>query len=171
MDQVDDPLIGHQLGRYHVVEKIGQGASGCVYRCRHSELDTDFAIKVLFGDLGSDETVVGRFKREAQTASKIRSPNVVSVIDFDTTPEGLTYLVMEYAEGHSLRSVIKKEGSLNPLRAARLMTQIARALAAAHRLGFVHRDVKPANIVVTQENGQEIGKLLDFGIVRIDEEN
>ncbi len=170
VDQVDDPLLGQQLGRYHVVEKIGQGASGCVYRARHSELETDFAIKVLFGDLGSDETIVGRFRREAQTASKIRSPHVVSVVDFGTTDEGLTYLVMEYAEGKSLRDLIHDEAPLNPLRAARITAHIARALSAAHRLGFVHRDVKPANIVIAQENGQEIGKLLDFGIVRIDQE-
>jgi hypothetical protein len=169
-EQLDDPLIGHQVDRYHVVEKLGQGASGCVYRARHSELETDFALKVLFGDLGSDETIVGRFRREAQTASKIRSPNVVSVVDFGTTGEGLTYLVMEYAEGKSLRDIIKDEGPVNPLRTARITAHVARGLAAAHRLGFVHRDVKPANVVLAREAGQEVAKLLDFGIVRIEAE-
>jgi serine/threonine protein kinase len=170
IDQLEDPLVGELLDRYHVVEKIGQGASGCVYRARHSELDTDFALKVLFGDLGSDETIVGRFRREAQTASKIRSPHVVSVVDFGTTPVGLTYLVMEYADGKSLRDIIQNDGALNPLRAARFTSHIARGLAAAHQRGFIHRDVKPANVVIAMEHGQEIAKLLDFGIVRIDQE-
>ena len=162
-----DPLIGATLDRYKIVDVIGQGAYGCVYRALHSTLQTEFAVKVLFGDLGSNPTFIARFSREAQAASRIRSSHVVSVIDFATTPEGLSYLVMDYVKGGiPLDSVIRNEGPLHPLRAARLAAGVASGLAAAHALGFVHRDVKPSNVLVVRERGHDFAKLLDFGIVR-----
>ncbi len=170
VEQREDPLLGQSVGRYTIVERLGQGASGCVYKAMHHELQSEFALKVLFGDLGADETIVARFKREAQTASKLRSPNVVSVVDFGTTPEGLTYLVMEYAHGKTLQRVIKADAPLNPLRAARIVHQVASGLASAHQMGFIHRDVKPANIILTMEQGRELAKVLDFGIVRHEDE-
>ncbi len=167
VDRKDDPLIGQLVGRYRVVAKIGQGASGCVYKAIHNELETEFALKVLFGDLGSDERVVGRFRREAQTASKIRSPHVVSVVDFGTTDAGLSYLAMEYAEGRTLKQVIAREGALPPVKVARILSHVSLGLAAAHRKGLVHRDVKPSNIVVLSNERRTFAKLLDFGIVRL----
>ena len=161
-----DPLIGTTLDRYRIATAIGEGAFGCVYRAVHTTLNAEFAVKVLFGDLGSDETFVARFRREAQAASRIRSAHVVSVIDFVTAPDGLSYLVMEYVNGVALDAVIRREGQLPPLRAARLAEGIASGLAAAHALGFVHRDVKPSNVLVVSEGGHDFAKLLDFGIVR-----
>jgi serine/threonine-protein kinase len=161
-----DPLIGTTLDRYQIATALGEGAYGCVYRAVHTTLNAEFAVKVLFGDLGSDETFVARFRREAQAASRIRSANVVSVIDFVTEPDGLSYLVMEYVKGVPLDAVIRREGALSPLRAARLAEGIASGLAAAHALGFVHRDVKPSNVLVVSEGGRDLAKLLDFGIVR-----
>ena len=161
-----DPLLGTTLDRYRIATTLGEGAFGCVYRAVHTTLHAEFAVKVLFGDLGSDETFVARFRREAQAASRIRSAHVVSVIDFVTAPEGLSYLVMEYVKGVPLDAVIRREGAQPPLRAARLAEGIASGLAAAHALGFVHRDVKPSNVLVVSEGGRDLAKLLDFGIVR-----
>jgi serine/threonine protein kinase len=102
-----DPLFGTTLDRYKIVAAVGEGGNGCVYRAVHTTLHAEFAIKVLFGDLGCDETFVARLRRKAQAASRIRSANVVSVIDFATTPEGLSYLVMEHAKGASLDAVLR----------------------------------------------------------------
>lgn len=170
-EQKVDPLIGRDLGRYTVSAKLGTGSTGCVYRAQHRELATDFAIKVLFGDLGSNETVVTRFKREAQAASRIRSPYVVSVTDFGTTDAGLVYLVMEYSPGRTLQDLMRDHGPMDPADVARVAGQIARGLDAAHALGFVHRDIKPANIVMVKEQDREVAKLLDFGIVRLTDED
>ncbi|MBI4819175.1 MAG: serine/threonine protein kinase [Deltaproteobacteria bacterium] len=162
-----DPLIGQTIDRYSITDLIGRGGMGSVYKAIHRELDTEMAIKVLFGDLGSDPTFVARFRREAQVASKIRSPYVVSVVDFGTTQEGLTYLVMEYIHGVMLDEVASLEGTLEAKRAARVVADVARGLAVVHRMGFVHRDVKPANIALIQDAGREMAKLLDFGIVQV----
>ena len=163
----DDPLIGEVLGKYRVEERVGRGATGCVYRAEHIELGSEFAIKVLLGELGADEEVVGRFRREAKAAGSIRSANVVSVVDVGATPAGLVYLVMEYAHGRPLNRLIKAEAPIDPLRAAKITRDIAAGLAVAHAKGFVHRDVKPANVFVVDEGGREVAKVLDFGIVRL----
>ena len=139
---------------------------GCVYRAVHDELKSEFAVKVLVGDLGADEMTVGRFKREAQAASQIRSNNVAAVVDFGTTPAGLSYLVMEHVPGKALDEIIINEGPLAVPRVTRLALGIATGLAAAHKLGFVHRDVKPSNVLVSVQGRREIPKLVDFGIVR-----
>lgn len=164
-----DPLLGGLVGRYEVLELIGRGATGNVYRSRHRELGSEFAIKVLLGDLGSDEVIVGRFKREAQVASSIRSSNVVSVIDFGTD-EGLAYLVMEYVQGVSLDQLIRGKAPFKPVRAAHLGRGIAAGLWAAHERGIVHRDVKPSNVLVVEEGRREVAKLLDFGIARLEQD-
>lgn len=168
VDATDDPLLTETLGKYKLVEQIGRGAMGSVYRAIHTELGSEFAVKVLLGDFGSDEEICGRFRREAQTASKIRAINVVTVVDVGTTQSGLTYLVMEYAKGRPLDRVIRDEAPLDTLRAARIVRDVAAGLDVAHRLGFVHRDIKPANIFLCEEGGREIAKILDFGIVRVE---
>ncbi len=170
-EQKVDPLIGRDLGRYTVTAKLGTGSTGCVYRAQHRELETDFAVKVLFGDLGSNETVVSRFKREAQAASRIRSPYVVTVNDFGSTDAGLVYLVMEYSPGRTLQDLMRDHGPMEPQVVARIAGQIARGLDAAHALGFVHRDIKPANIVMVKEQDREVAKILDFGIVRLTDDD
>ena len=166
VESEQDPLLGRQIGRYTVKEIIGRGSMGCVYRAVHDELKSEFAVKVLIGDLGADEMTVGRFKREAQAASQIRSNHVAAVVDFGTTPAGLSYLVMEHVPGRPLDEIILNEGPLAPPRVARLALGIATGLAAAHKLGFVHRDVKPSNVLVSVQGRREIPKLVDFGIVR-----
>lgn len=163
-----DPLVGQKVDRYEVVSLLGRGASASVYKALHTELRSPVALKVLHGQLGSDAHYVQRFRREAQVVSRIRNPHVVSVLDFGTD-QGLPYLVMEFCHGTTLDRVIAKEKPLAPERAARITAQISAGLAAAHQMGFVHRDVKPGNIAIERQAQKELAKLLDFGIVRLPE--
>ncbi|CDF32695.1 Serine/threonine protein kinase (fragment) Endoplasmic reticulum membrane, partial [Chondrus crispus] len=160
-----DPLVGEALDRYHIESRLGIGGMGCVYRARHHVLERWYAIKVLFGDFSADEKFQARFRREAQSMSRVRHPNVISVEDFGTTPGGLTYLAMELIEGETLEQTIASYAPIPPQRTASLMRQIARGLQAAHERDLVHRDVKPSNIMVYREDGRETIKLLDFGAV------
>ena len=159
------PLLGQRLSQYQILEELGRGAMCHVYRARHLNSERQYAIKVLSGEFGANETVIERFKREAQLMRHIRHANVVSVIDFGRTDKGLSFLVMELVEGRSLRKVIEDEAPLKPDRARIIAQQIASGLWEAHRLGYVHRDVKPGNIMVSLEMGFEFVKLLDFGLV------
>jgi serine/threonine protein kinase len=167
LEQDHDPLIGERIDRYEFVERLGGGAMGVVYRARHTELDRFFAIKVLYGEIGANKSLVGRFRREAQAVSKISHPNIISVVDFGTTDNGLNFLVMENVDGETLSDTLAREGALTLERSAWITTQLASALGAAHRLGFIHRDVKPTNVMLIGDPGLEAVKLLDFGIVGI----
>jgi serine/threonine-protein kinase len=161
-----DPLVGYEVDRYLVLERIGMGAMGCVYRVRHSVLEQEHAMKILYGDLGQDARIVERFKREAKAISMMRHPNILSVTDFGRTANGLTFLVMEYVKGATLLELIERSQGLLPLSlVARIVGQVASGLGEAHRSGFVHRDVKPANIIVGVDGVNEYVKILDFGIV------
>ena len=164
LDALHDPLIGRTLDRYEVEERIGLGGNGVVYRVAHLYLQHRYAMKVLFGDLSANRRVVERFRREAQAVSVMRHPNVVAITDFGTTTNGLTFLVMELLQGETLNLVLQR-GPLSAARTARIARQIAAGLGEAHRLGYVHRDVKPANVMVQGPVGQEAVKLLDFGVV------
>lgn len=165
IEQEEDPLIGRTVDRYMIRERIGSGGMGCVYRARHVVLEREYAIKVLFGDMAAHKTLAERFRREAMAVSKMSHPNIVEIGDFGTTDTGLTFLVMELLEGRSLAEELLARGQLPPARAASIAQQIAAGLAEAHRHGFVHRDLKPGNVMLTQERGQEKAKILDFGIV------
>jgi len=167
VDQDADPLIGHTLGKYEILRRLGAGAMGVVYRARHSVLETEFAVKVLYGEHGANETVTKRFRREAQAVSKIKHPNVVSIVDFGVEDEGLSYLVMELVEGPTLQELIRAEAPFELARAKLISRHIAEGLAEAHHHGFVHRDLKPGNVIVNQKRRGELAKILDFGLVTI----
>ncbi|MEM7676412.1 MAG: protein kinase, partial [Myxococcota bacterium] len=167
IDQEADPLVGRQLDRYHIEERLGVGGMGCVYSARHAVIDRSYAIKVLFGDYANHKKFQARFKREATSISKIRHPNIVQVEDFGRTPQGLTFLAMELVRGQTLQSLIAQKGRLKPKEAASIARQIADGLWAAHQLGFVHRDVKPANIMLAPTPHPNFVKLLDFGAVSL----
>ncbi|MCC7386003.1 MAG: protein kinase [Deltaproteobacteria bacterium] len=164
-----DPLIGQVIDRYRIEELLGTGAMAAVYRARHTVLERDFAIKVLFGDLASNRSIVARFRREAQALAVVRHSNIISVVDFGTTEQGLTFLTMDYVQGRTLGDIVDREGPMPWERAAKITRQIAAGLGEAHRLGLIHRDVKPANILLVQEGAEEVVKILDFGIVAIDD--
>jgi serine/threonine-protein kinase len=161
----EDPLIGRELDQYEVVDLLGRGAMGCVYRGRHTVLSTNVAIKVLFGNFALNQRLVERFRREAQAIARMNHPNIVNVVDFRRTPQGLTFLLMELVEGITLERAIEIEGPFTPARTAHISRQIASGLGEAHRTGFVHRDMKPSNVMLTQADGMEVVKILDFGVV------
>ncbi|WP_428267708.1 protein kinase domain-containing protein [Haliangium sp.] len=164
----DDPLVGVTLAeRYLIEDCIGEGGMGRVYRARHTRMSRRFAIKVLFGDLAADETSRQRFEREAEAASRLQHPNLVSVVDFGHTPGGLLYLAMELVPGHSLRTLINDQAPFSAERAVSIVRQLAAGLEHAHARGLVHRDFKPDNVLVTSTADGELAKILDFGIARI----
>lgn len=160
-----DPLIGETVGRYLIVQVIGAGATARVYRAVHADLGTDHALKIISGDLAANARMIERLRREAQAASQIRHPNVVSVTAHDTTPEGVTYIVMALAPGRTLARILAREGPLPPERAAGILLQVTLGLDAAHRSGFIHRDLKPGNLMLDRGPHRDTVKILDFGLV------
>jgi eukaryotic-like serine/threonine-protein kinase len=155
--------IGTVLGgRYRLVELLGQGGMATIYRARDNQLERDVAVKVLRPEYGADPDFIDRFRHEAQSAASLNHPGIVAVYDYGTDPAG-PFIVMELVEGEDLATIIRRTGALPPRAAARLVAQAARALTAAHDRGFVHRDVKPGNILVTREGRV---KVTDFGIAR-----
>jgi DNA-binding response OmpR family regulator len=154
-------------GRYRLEGRIGAGNFGTVYRARHLELDHSVAVKVLQTSAVTNPEGVARFRREGVTASRVRHPNAVAVLDFGITPRGVAYLVMELLAGYALEEEMKGGRTLPMARSLRIATAVCEALAAAHRAGIVHRDIKPGNVFLHQALGQEVPKVLDFGIAKI----
>jgi eukaryotic-like serine/threonine-protein kinase len=166
----EDPLIGLEIDRYCIVSRLGTGAMGCVYLAEHKLLESKRAFKLLYGELAADRRAMYRFQREAQALSKIRHPNIVSIVDFGTTPDGLTFLAMEYIEGETLEDRMEAGEKLSNAWIASVARQVSAGLAEAHKLGFVHRDLKPGNVMVTRYDDVEQVKVLDFGLVAIADE-
>ncbi|HEY4057496.1 MAG TPA: protein kinase [Kofleriaceae bacterium] len=166
-----DPLIGSTLGAHYVIDSfIGEGAMARVYRAHHAILTSkQFAVKVMLGDLAATLEMRLRFAAEADSASQLAHPHVVSVVDFGRSESGLMYLVMELVPGKSLLDVITAEGGLAPRRALALARQICLGLAHAHERGLVHRDLKPENIIIAGKPEQ--ARIVDFGLaVAMDDE-
>ncbi|HEY1969818.1 MAG TPA: protein kinase [Pseudonocardia sp.] len=155
------------FGPYRLVEIIGRGGMGIVYRAFDSRHDREVALKVLPEDLSSDPVFRARFQQEARTAAKIEHPHVVPIYDFGEI-DGRTYLTMRLIKGQNLDHLIRAAGKLTPPRAAAVLAQVASALDAAHGAGLIHRDVKPANVIVTPpaQHTAEFAYLMDFGIAR-----
>ncbi len=164
LEWVEGTLI---RGKYRIVAKIGEGGMGAVYKATHLHFNESCALKVMSPNLANDSALVKRFGREAIIARKLRHKNAVKVEDFDETEDGRPFIVMEYIEGQSLKSLMSKVGPLPVLRSSSIIKQAAAALDAAHQLGLIHRDIKPDNIVLVVSNGEEIAKVLDFGIAKI----
>jgi serine/threonine-protein kinase len=164
-----DRLVGETLdGRYFVKEKLGEGGMGVVFAARHAVIERPLAIKVLKREATRDAATIQRFVQEAKASSRIGHPNIVEVTDFGTTPEGLTYSVMELVDGTTLAKTIKASAPFPPERAVRIASQIARALGAAHTKGIVHRDLKPENVFLIDRDGRpDFVKIVDFGIAKV----
>ena len=161
-----DPFLGRDLdGRFTVLEKLGQGGMGAVYRAEQHSVGREVAIKVVNTSLVSDPDVIKRFLREAKLASKLQHPNAVAVLDFGQTDDGVFYLVMELVTGRTLDQVIKSEKVFRPERVVRIGTQICDALDGAHALPIIHRDLKPSNVMVLSQ-GRDLVKVLDFGLAK-----
>jgi serine/threonine protein kinase len=164
-----DRLVGETLdGRYFIQRKIGEGGMGVVYSARHAVIERPLAIKVLKREVMRDTATIKRFVQEARAASRIGHPNIVDVTDFGTTPDGMTYSVMEYVDGVTLAKAIRAEAPLPHERSIRVALQIARALGAAHDKGIVHRDLKPENVFLTaRDDRPDFVKIVDFGIAKV----
>ena len=163
-----DPLVGTTLAeRYLIVEQLGSGGMGAVYRAEHVHMKKSVAVKVLHRHMTTNQEVVARFEREAVAAGRIDHPNVAAATDFGRLPDGSFYLVLEYVEGKSL-GLLMDQGPTDPVRALAITRQIADGLAAAHAAGIVHRDLKPDNVLlVDREGARDIVKVLDFGIAKV----
>src|SRR5574344_910532 len=146
--------------RYQIIKSIGEGGMANVYLAYDTILDRNVAVKVLRGDLATDEKFVRRFQREALSASSLSHPNIVEVYDVGED-NGQYYIVMEYIEGKQLKELIKKRGKLTISEVIDIMLQISDGLSVAHDSYIIHRDIKPQNIMI-QENG--LVKITDFGI-------
>jgi serine/threonine-protein kinase len=155
-----------QLGQYTLVEKVGQGGMGEVYRARHALLRRPTAVKLLPRDKAGDGALA-RFEREVQLTASLVHPNTVTIFDYGHTPDGVFYYAMEYLEGGDLETIVAVGGAMPPARAAHVLVQVAAGLAEAHEIGLIHRDVKPANVFLVGKTGaSDLAKLLDFGLVR-----
>ncbi|MGO9200185.1 MAG: serine/threonine protein kinase [Limisphaerales bacterium] len=155
-----------RLGQYVLVQEIGRGSNGMVYRARHTLLRRPVAVKVLSPDL-TNEATVERFEQEAQMTSQLTHPNTVAIYDYGRTPEGLFYYAMEYLSGINLDHLVRQFGPQPEGRVIYILRQVCGSLAEAHRVGLIHRDIKPANILLTRRGGVcDTVKVLDFGLVK-----
>ncbi|QDT52882.1 Serine/threonine-protein kinase StkP [Caulifigura coniformis] len=166
--QADEILHGRAqslvLGNYLLLERIGQGGMGQVFKARHRRMDRIVAVKRLPDDVSGDQLAIARFDREVRAAARISHPNIVAAFDADDA-NGVHFLVMEYVQGADLARVIRKVGPLPVENAVDLVRQAARGLAAAHAAGIVHRDIKPSNLLLDRHG---VLKILDMGLARFE---
>jgi len=154
-------------GRYRLDSVLGQGGMGLVFAGVQTSMQRSVAVKTLHPQLAMAPTFFERFKREAELASKLRHPNIITIYDFGRAADGTCYFVMELIEGESLRQQVKREGPMSLRRATAIIEQAALGLQHAHKQNVVHRDVKPHNIMISQVDGHEYVKVLDFGLVKV----
>ena len=166
-DSTEDMLGRLVDNRYKILEAMASGSMGAVFKAERVPVGKLVAIKFLHASFAHDTEFQTRFERETRVMSKLAHPNCVSVVDFGVW-EDAPYLVMEYVAGKTLRQILDQEGPIQPMRALGFAKQIAAGLAHAHAQGIVHRDVKPANIMITEEIGTgEHVRILDFGLARL----
>jgi serine/threonine protein kinase len=166
MQTRDGPLErGSVVGGYRIDELISRGGMGFVYRATHVALGRIYALKVLAPELAADEQFRERFRREIRIVASLHHSHVIG-IHYAGEHQGLLFLVMDYVSGSDLDEVMRSSGALDPHRATALLSQVASALDAAHEKGLVHRDVKPANILLTVRDGAEHAYLTDFGVAK-----
>jgi serine/threonine-protein kinase len=163
-----DPFPGRVIaGNFRIERLIGQGAMGNVYKAEQLSLGKAVAVKVLHAHLMDDEKLVGRFKREAKSASKLNHPNSIQIIDSGQDKDGTLYIAMELLDGRDLAQVIRDEFPISLPRVVRMMTQVMSALDEAHAQGVIHRDLKPSNIMLIERRGErDFVKVCDFGIAK-----
>ena len=162
---VQMPRAGDVIaGKYAIVRVIGEGGMGVVLEASHQRLRQSVAIKLLLPEMLKHPVIVTRFEREARAAAQLKSRHVARVMDVDVTTEGLPYMVMELLEGHDLQAELERRHQLPVEEAVDYVLQTCAAMTEAHALGIIHRDLKPSNLFLTNDGGQPILKVLDFGI-------
>ncbi|MGZ8648535.1 MAG: protein kinase domain-containing protein [Solirubrobacteraceae bacterium] len=157
----DDPRVGTVIAGYRIEERIGRGGMGVVYRAEHQNQQRRAAVKIIAPALAESEGFRERFTREARIAAALQHPNIVTVYDAGEV-DGLLYLAMQYIEGEDLAAGLRRERRLRPYRAIDVCRQVASALDAAHAMGLIHRDVKPANVLIEGRTAF----LTDFGLTK-----
>ncbi len=158
---------GQTLGGYTIESVIAAGGMGTVYRARRAMLDKTVALKVLHAAIAPEQDNLARFLREAKVAANLDHPAVIKVFDVGQD-QGRHFMAMEHVDGRDLRSLVTEHGPFSPRKALRIVRQIAEVLAYAHDKGLIHRDVKPANILITEKNEAKLG---DFGLARLSRED
>ncbi len=159
-------LVAKRLGQYTLDKKLGEGGMGMVYLAHHAMLQRPTAIKLLNVDKSNEQTLA-RFEREVQLTSRLNHPNTIAIYDFGRTPEGVFYYAMEYLDGINLEDLVRSHGAQPEARVVAILEQVCGSLSEAHAIGLIHRDVKPANIMLTQRGGIcDFVKVLDFGLVK-----
>jgi eukaryotic-like serine/threonine-protein kinase len=159
-------------GKYELLERLGAGGMGEVYKVNHTYLGATRVIKVIRPQISESKDAHDRFLREARTATKIQHPNVATLHDFSALPDGSHYMVWEYIEGENLAQRIRSRGVLQPRYAVQIAIQALHGLEAIHRAGIVHRDISPENIMITPEqHGEERVKVIDLGVAKSEEPN
>jgi len=167
-----DPFIGRQIlnGQFQILQKIGSGGMGSVYKALQPAINRLVAVKILHPRLAARQDLVSRFGREARAMSHLTHPNTVKVLMHGELEDGSLYIVMEYLEGKNLNQLVRKEGPLSVERALRILLPCCGALDEAHRAGIVHRDLKPENVFVCNQGGiEDFPKILDFGLAKVTE--
>jgi eukaryotic-like serine/threonine-protein kinase len=167
-----DVVRAREMGSYQLVERIGRGGMGEVWRAQHRLLARASVIKLIRPDLlgaassGPAQEILRRFEREARATAALRSPHTIEVYDFGVTRDGTFYYVMEHLQGFSLETLVRRFGPLPPARVVSILRQACDSLAEAHHAGLIHRDIKPANVFLARRGLQvDFVKVLDFGLV------
>src|SRR2546426_8543758 len=163
-----DPLIGRTINdRYRIVEAIGQGGMGRVYKALQSPLDRVVALKILGAGHDRDPNFYKRFFLEASVTARLTHPNTITLYDYGRTEDGIFFIAMEFLDGRTLSQAMQQEGPLAQERVIHVAQQICRSLREAHALGIIHRDLKPANVMLLrQQDDHDFVKVLDFGLVK-----
>src|SRR5579859_7121224 len=167
-----DPFLGREIlnGEFRILEKIGTGGMGSVYRANQTAMNRLVAVKILHPKLTNRRDLVSRFRREAKAMSHLTHPNTVRVLLYGEVDDGSLYIVMEYLEGKNLNQTVRAEGPMPYERALPILIQVCGALEEAHRAGIVHRDLKPENIFLCTQGGlRDFPKVLDFGLAKVTE--
>jgi serine/threonine-protein kinase len=167
-----DPFIGRDIlnGEFRILEKIGTGGMGSVYKANQTAMNRPVAVKILHPKLTNRKDLVSRFRREAKAMSHLSHPNTVRVLLYGELEDGSLYIVMEYLEGKNLNQLVRSEGAMPVERALPILIQVCEALEEAHRAGIVHRDMKPENIFLCTQGGlKDFPKVLDFGLAKVTE--
>ena len=156
-----------RLAQYRLIDLIGEGGMGRVYKAEHLLLKRSCAIKLIQPDKNADARALRRFEREVRATAQLTHPHTVQVYDYGQTNEGIFFFAMELLPGMNLGELIKKTGPLPPDRSVHFLIQVSDALREAHEVGLIHRDIKPGNIFISERGGiRDYTKLLDFGVVR-----
>lgn len=172
MPPAQDPFIGRDIlnGQFQILQKIGSGGMGSVYKALQPAMNRMVAVKILHPKLANRKDLVSRFRREARAMSHLTHPNTVKVYLYGELEDGSLYIVMEFMDGKNLNQTVRAEGPMPMERGLPILIQVCNALEEAHRAGIVHRDLKPENIFLTTQGGmRDYAKVLDFGLAKVTE--